>query len=381
MKVNRILSPAALVLIALSGPTIAAQNTQKPDALPLTGDIAGTHDPSIAKDGGTYYVFATGAVYAPRPTYTDSIPPAPTAPPAGASTPPRRGTPIGQFAVRCSADLLSWKRCGQVFSAIPPWIKTLSPRTEELWAPDISFFDGQYHLYYAFSVFGKNTSGIALATSKTLAFTSPDYKWVDHGLVLQSTEHDDFNAIDPNLVLDADGSPWLAFGSFWSGIKMRRLDRKTGLLSETDKKTYALASRAKPEHPEAAKPGLPPDSEAVEAPFILHHGDYYYLFVSWDLCCRGVKSTYRTMMGRSKHVTGPYLDKAGKSMTEGGGSPLLVANDKWLGPGGESLLHLPAGDIIVFHAYDAHTGRPSLHISTLAWSEGWPAAALDGDSR
>ena len=67
-------------------------------------------------------------------------------------------------------------------------------------------------------------------------------------------------------------------------------------------------------------------------------------------------------------------------MMQGGGSPLLVANSKWLGPGGESLLHLPSEDIIVFHAYSAVDGKPSLQISTVGWKDGWPSAALDGDS-
>jgi arabinan endo-1,5-alpha-L-arabinosidase len=89
-------------------------------------------------------------------------------------------------------------------------------------------------------------------------------------------------------------------------------------------------------------------------------------------------------MGRSESVTGPYLDKTGKPMADGGGSPLLVANTKWLGPGGESLLQLPkgaplSGDIIVFHAYSAVDGHPALHISTLGWKDGWPEAALEGD--
>jgi arabinan endo-1,5-alpha-L-arabinosidase len=234
-----------------------------------------------------------------------------------------------------------------------------------------------YRLYYAYSLFGKNTSGIALATNTTLDAKSPDYKWVDHGLVLRSVASDDFNAIDPNFVLDAKGHAWLAFGSFWSGIKMRRLDERTGMLDKKDTKLYSLASRAKPENAAPAPPNLPPDWEAVEAPFIVHHGGYYYLFVSWDLCCRGTKSTYRTMVGRAKQVTGPYLDKDGKSMADGGGSELLSANQRWLGPGGESVVMQPGGDdLIVFHAYDAKTGKPALQISTLTWGDDWPHVAL-----
>ena len=166
----------------------------------------------------------------------------------------------------------------------------------------------------------------------------------------------------------------------WSGIKMRKLDRKTGMLSTTDPKLYSLASRAA-KNTGPRNPDLPPDNEAIEAPFIFRHGDYYYLFVSWDLCCRGTKSTYRTMVGRSKNVTGPYVDKDGKAMEEGGGSPLLTANGTWIGPGGESLLHLKDEDLIVFHAYSATNGRPALHISTVGWAGGWPEVRLEGDGK
>jgi arabinan endo-1,5-alpha-L-arabinosidase len=88
------------------------------------------------------------------------------------------------------------------------------------------------------------------------------------------------------------------------------------------------------------------------------------------------------MVGRSRIVTGPYIDKLGKSMMEGGGSQLLVGNSRWVGPGGESVLmhHDNDEDIIVFHAYDAATGRPFLQISTLAWDDGWPSAVIETKS-
>ncbi len=328
---------------------------QPPEALPLSGDVAFTHDPSIARDGNTYYVFATGKA------------------PGG-----------GQFAVRCSEDLHRWRLCGHVFDSIPDWVRERSPGTTELWAPDVSFEHGQFRLFYAYSLFGKNTSGIGLATNKTLDPTSPSYKWIDQGLVLESKATDDFNAIDPVYVEDAAGHAWLAFGSFWSGIKMRALDPLTGKLSPTDRNLYSLASRKMPTDPSlvhaATHPGLPPDYTAVEAPFLVEHDSWFYLFVSWDLCCRGVKSTYRTMVGRSKSVTGPYLDRTGVPMLEGGGSPVLEANKVWLGPGGESVLLRKDGpDILVFHAYDAVSGRPQLQISTIAWKNGWPTAALSTD--
>ncbi len=366
-------------LLAVVMLTAGAAWGQAPQALVLSGQFAGTHDPSIAEDHGKYYVFATGAAWPTHGADGMDVPP-PPAPPGSAPAAKVDTRKLPQFPIRCSDDLLHWTRCGEVFPEIPEWIQQTSPKTEELWAPDISYFDGLYHLYYAFSAFGKNTSGIALATNETLDRTSPKYKWVDRGLVLRSYKEDGFNAIDPNLIFDAKGDVWLAFGSFWEGIKMRKLDRATGLLSKTDITLYSLASRAA-KNTGPRDPNLPPDTEAVEAPFVFHHGDYYYLFVSWDLCCRGTKSTYKTMVGRSKQVTGPYLDKDGKPMIDGGGTQILFANAKWLGPGGESLLHLAGKDLIVFHAYSAVNGAPALHISTVGWKDGWPQAALEGDGR
>ncbi len=328
---------------------MACMGQANPRAYHLAGDFEGTHDPSIMKEGKTWYVFATGAA------------------PGG-----------GQLAIRCSTDLRNWKHCGSVFDKVPDWIHETSPGTKDLWAPDISYFAGKYHLYYAFSLFGKNTSGIALATNETLDATSPKYRWADEGLVLKSVTEDDFNAIDPNIVLDGKGQAWMSFGSFWSGIKMRRIDPATGKLYAGDAKTYSLASRVKPGNAAPAREGLPADWQAVEAPFIVRHGKYFYLFVSFDLCCRGTKSTYRTMVGRADKVTGPYVDRAGRPLLEGGGTQLLGANGNWLGPGGESVLQQPEGDIIVFHAYDSATGKSALQISTLTWGDGWPHAAVEG---
>ena len=93
--------------------------------------------------------------------------------------------------------------CGYLFKQIPEWIQKTSSETKGLWAPDISHFYGEYHLYYAYSASGINTSGIVLATNETLDPKSPKYHWRDRGKVLKSTRADNFNAIDPNIVLDA----------------------------------------------------------------------------------------------------------------------------------------------------------------------------------
>jgi arabinan endo-1,5-alpha-L-arabinosidase len=337
-----------LLLLALS--LCLTTHAQAPTALKLEGDIQGAHDPSMIHAGSTWYVFTTGRA------------------PGG-----------GQLGIRCSPDLTHWKACGQVFDTIPQWIKDRSPGTRDLWAPDISYEHGQYRLYYAYSLFGKNTSGIALATSPTLDPAGPGYKWTDQGLVLESLADDDFNAIDPNYFEDpATHRAWLAFGSFWTGIKLRALDPATGKTFAADPTTYSLATRKRPAQTEPDPPNLPGNWQAIEAPFLIDHAGYYYLFVSFDLCCRGVKSTYRTMVGRAKKITGPYLDRDGVPMLQGGGTPVVSANAAWLGPGGESVVHNadPNQDLLVFHAYDHISGKSSLQISPILWKDGWPLAAL-----
>ena len=341
------MSQTNLIAAVMASALVPAIWSQAPQALELTGDYALTHDPSIAREGNKYYVFATG-----------------------------KALGGGQLAIRCSSNLTEWILCGHVFDDIPAWIRTDSPRTRDLWAPDISYFNGKYHLYYAYSAFGLNTSGIALATNITLDPQNPSYRWNDEGLVLKSLASDDFNAIDPNIVLDNKGQPWLSLGSFWSGIKMRHLDAITGKPAASDPTLYSLAARAKPAQAENPKPGLPADWQAIEAPFIVRHGGFYYLFVSFDLCCRGARSSYRIMVGRSAKVTGPYLDESGIPMPKGGGTQLLAANQRWLGPGGQSVLQRPEGDLLVFHAYDAVTGKPALQISTIEWIGGWPRVTL-----
>jgi len=320
-----------LILLAFSASAFAAA----PEVLKLDGDLEGVHDPVIMKEGVTYYVFSTGG---------------------------RQNE--GVIPIRTSSDLHHWTIAGYVLDKLPEWAITEIPNARGAWAPDISFFNGTFHLYYAVSSFGSRNSAIGLATNLTLDLKSPKYRWVDQGLVLRSHEDtDDWNAIDPNLVIEDQRHVWLNWGSFWGGIKMRRIDAASGKLSSEDTTMYELASR----------PRTPPIGGSIEAPFIVRHGDYWYLFVSFDRCCRGAQSTYNVVAGRASKITGPYTDRRGKPMTEGGGTLVIEATTPtWRGPGHEAVLQEAGGDYLVFHAYDGTSGKPSLQISTMVWEDGWP---------
>jgi arabinan endo-1,5-alpha-L-arabinosidase len=238
------------------------------------------------------------------------------------------------------------------------------PGVGDLWAPDISFYNGKYHVYFSASTFGENTSAIGLATNTTLDIDSPDYKWQDEGMVIKSQPGFDWNAIDPNFVLDKNGQPWLTFGSFWSGIKLIKLDPETGLRSKDDVGLYSIASRA-----------VAP--RAVEAPFIIYREPYYYLFVSFDQCCQGVNSTYNIRMGRSENIKGPYLDMSGIDMKYDGGTLLRTGTDRWKGPGHSAIFSKDGTDYLVYHAYDVENqGRPTLRMEPILWQDGWPTLEM-----
>jgi arabinan endo-1,5-alpha-L-arabinosidase len=301
----------------------------------MSGDFAPVHDPCIIKAGDTYHLFSTGQAH----------------------------DPTGLLPWRTSKDLVNWTLHGRVLDSIPPWAQDAVPGTRGLWAPDIAFFNGQYHLYYSCSTFGSNHSVIGLATNKTLELRSPDCKWQDRGLVVKSQRGDDFNAIDANHLIDRDGKHWLCLGSFWSGIKMFQLDPATGTLMPNQRK-YSLASRPAPED----APG------AIEAPFMIERNGYYYLFTSFDYCCRGTSSSYYIVVGRSRKVLGPYAGKDGKSQLEGYGTVVLQGNRRYRGPGHQAVLRDGDRDYLVYHAYDAQQdGRPTLRIAPMEWSaDGWP---------
>jgi arabinan endo-1,5-alpha-L-arabinosidase len=291
------------------------------------GDVAGVTDPRIIRQGDTYYLFSTGP-----------------------------GIPI-----HVSTDLIHWHEAGPVFETTPAWAAASVPGARSIWAPDISYFDGLYHLYYAVSTFGSQRSVIGLATNSTLDPSAPGYQWIDQGEVIASRPgRDHFNAIDPNLVIDSHSRVWLAFGSQWSGLKLVAIDPATGKPRHPPGKRHALASR----------PGHAP----IEAPFVFEKDGYYYLFASFDSCCMGVRSTYKIMVGRSRSITGPYRDRRGHRMSEGGGTLVFAGDDRFRGPGHNAVLSDGENVELIYHAYDAlDDGVPILQIRALRWSpRGWP---------
>lgn len=326
------------IALVLTGSHSAAADQEVSPAGRLAADPV-SHDPTVIRQGRYFYSFSTG----------DSNNPA-------------------YLPVQRSADLLHWESAGTVFTAPPDWVsRELGFVPRDLWAPDISFFDGLYHLYYAGSSFGSNNSVIGLATTPTLDPDSPDHRWTDRGMVLRTTASDNYNAIDPELFIDADGSAWLAFGSFWDGIKMRRIDRATGM--PADAALYSLASRG---------------GASVEAASILRHGGFYYLFASFDYCCRGVNSDYRLVVGRASQVTGPYLDRDGVPMTAFGGTDLVRGYNEFRGPGHSDTFTAGGADWLVHHYYDlADGGTPKQSVRRLGWADGWPVPGdpLSGSSR
>jgi arabinan endo-1,5-alpha-L-arabinosidase len=299
------------------------------------------HDPVLIVQDDTFYLFSTG---------------------------------MG-ISVWSSKDMEHWQREESVFISAPEWTTDAIPEFRgHMWAPDIFYYNDLFYLYYSVSSFGRNNSFIGVVTNKTLHPESPDFQWIDHGPVIQSIPGRDlWNAIDPNVIIDKDQIPWMTFGSFWAGIKLFRLNEELTAPSEPQQ-WHTIAARERDFNTDDHRAG----NAAIEAPFIFQKGKYYYLFVSYDHCCRGISSTYKIMVGRSENITGPYLDKDGTDMAFGGASLVLEGNEDWPGVGHNAAYTFNGKDFLIFHGYDAHDeGRSKLLIREILWDEeDWPVVEL-----
>ena len=294
--------------------------------LTLTGNTF-AHDPTMIRVDDTYYRFWTG----------DFIP------------------------VATSKDLKNWSNAPSVYSGAysawtANWLAGIPGETFNFpWAPDVSIFQGKVHLYSAFSAkFGDNISCIT-----HLASDAPNANWSDEGPVICTNGSENFNAIDGDVGFDSQGKPFLAFGSFWDGIFAIPLnDDGSRLGSEQTRLAWA---------------------KEIEAPVLFRHCGYYYLFVSWGLCCPGEGRsvsdlTYRVAVGRSENILGPYVDRDGKAMLDGGGTVVVEGDHvNWAAAGHSDVLVDGADVYHVYHAYRQSDGAASLRISPLIFdSEGWP---------
>ena len=296
--------------------------------------VLDVHDPStVTYCNGRYYVFSTG----------NNIP------------------------SRSSADKQLWVAGPNVFASPPNWTTNAVPGFKtSIWAPDVSYFNNQYYLYYSVSTFGSQTSAIGLATNPTLDPTNPSYLWTDQGPVIQSTTGFAYNTIDPCPSFDASGNLWLSFGSFWSGIYMIQLDPTTGKRITPFSTVYHLAA-----HNDSV--------DSIEASYVFYRSPYYYLFVNWNSCCSGVNSTYNIRVGRSSNITGPYLDKSGVDMVSGGGTLFLEGTGKYIGPGQTGILTEGGTNWFSYHYYDGNNnGVSDLDFEPLGWTgDGWPLFTND----
>ncbi|ROP34770.1 arabinan endo-1,5-alpha-L-arabinosidase [Pseudokineococcus lusitanus] len=283
------------------------------------------HDPTLFEHDGTYYVASTGIADADDPG--------------------------GVFLRRSTGSLEGpWESLGAV--PLPAWTRAYD--VGHLWAPHLVERDGVVHLYYSASSFGTNTSAIGHASTRTPEDLE---SWVDSGPVLTSGPGDPYNAIDPQVYVDRSGTWRMAFGSFWTGLQVVEMASMT----ETTGPVTNLAR-----HPED-----PPNP--IENPQVFARGGYWYLTAAWDLCCRGVDSTYRTVVGRSTSPTGPFVDRDGVPLLEGGGTVLLDRRGDQVGPGALDVLEDRGLLYAVHHYYDAAAdGVIRMQVREVGWEDGWP---------
>lgn len=340
MVINVIEKSFLLFLIAgFSLSTTAQQQTQERES---KGYIA--HDPVMIKNDSTFYLFVTGGGMAK------------------------------------STDLENWTKLKPVPGKLEWVTESIIPGYRGgFWAPDIQFSNGEYYLYYSPSAFAKNTSAIGVMTNKTLDQDDPDYKWVDHGMIVQSIPGRDFwNAIDANVYFErkwgGETTGWLTFGSFWGGIKLVKLAPDMKSLAEPQE-WYTVAKQKRT----FGMPDTDPGDGTIEAPFIYSRHQYYYLFVSLDYCCRGLESNYNVVVGRSRDIRGPYFDKNGVPMYAGGGTYVAGPNNDYAGIGHCAVYDFDGKTYFIAHGYDKHdNGLSKLIVKEITWDRAeWPIVVFD----
>jgi arabinan endo-1,5-alpha-L-arabinosidase len=295
--------------------------------LALDGD-PGMHDPStVVVHDGRFYAYGTGA-----------------------------GIPIS-----VSDDGWTWRRLGTLMQAVPggrPGPDVIARGGNNTWAPDVIRSGDNYFVYYS-APGTQPKAAIGLLVGTTLDPESPDYKWEDAGPVVWSDGVEDSNAIDPGVFRDpANGSLWLTYGSYFGYIRLVQLDPNTGKRLHPNGKPVNIAING-------------------EASIVIFRDGWYYLLMTRGSCCAGANSSYHIRMGRSRRITGPYLDNIGIDMLKGGGKLFLGSAGRFVGPGHFGLLDLGDGVQKFSLHYEADLDRGGisvLDIRPLLWRDGWPVA-------
>lgn len=260
---------------------------------------------------------------------------------------------IYNMPVYRSRNMVNWEYMGTAFTkeTRPNWREGHS-----LWAPEIRYFDGHYVLYYSFAKWGDewdSNVGVAVADNPLGPFH-------DKGALILAKEMLQ-NSIDP-FYYEADGKKYMFWGSF-SGINATELT-EDGLAVKRDADGKPVLNKRI-------------CGNRFEATNIYKRGEYYYLFASIGTCCNGANSTYTTVVGRSKEILGPYLDKTGGDMLFDHYEVVVEGNSVWAGPGHNSILQIDDSgtEWLLYHGYkkaQANEGRVVL-LDRLQWTEdGWP---------
>lgn len=228
-------------------------------------------------------------------------------------------------------------------------------------APDAVKIGDRYLIAYGSTgggLGGGHNGKINTMWNKTLDPNSPDFEYTEPIVVAQSENMEDCDAIDPGLLLDpTDGRLWCSYGTYFGFIRLVELDPKTGKRIEGN---------------EAIDIAI--DCEATD---LIYRDGWYYLLGTHGTCCDGANSTYNIVVGRSRKVTGPYLDNMGRDMLKGGGKMVVAAGGRLIGPGHFGRVVLEEGVEKMSCHYEADLdqgGRSVLGIRPLLWKNDWPVA-------
>lgn len=303
-----------------------------------------------------------------------------------------------------SDDLIHWKALGNILEDLPEDAKAWTG-SEAVWAPDIVKVGEEYRLYCSNSSWGSQKSSIFLAVAD-----KPQGPFRPVGAVLKTDETLDVNGIDANIIADHDtGEQYLLYGSFWGGIHLLPIDKETGFLRDGGTQGCGVGSlKLMPTwHGEtfqelseeelirrrgiclARRPHW--TSASIEGPYMIYHPEteYYYLFVSYG----SLKSDYNIRVGRSRKVTGPFLDYHGRDLADPSDDTLetglmISSGYRWItgmpymGPGHNSVLLRENGEMfLVSHIrkmrlLDDDPGQGLLQVRRMFMTpDGWPIAS------